>query len=704
MAAATRQRRRAGSIQRELALGFGAAALIGLAAVGVLLALPSERAETAAAAGWIAATGLVAALGALWLILDWRLLRPLARFAAGARFIAETHPVGRIALPEHPALGPLPEAVDALCRRLGAVEREFGAAVAAATGTVEEQKQRLEAILADLAEGVLVCNLDHQVLLYNQVALSLLNVGGELGLGRSVFSLVTREPVLYALELLRERPEGDPAFAVVASTCDNATLLNGRLSLVRDATRQPTGYVLTFNDATREIAEHARRDTLLREAVEGLRAPLANLRAAAETAASFPDLEPERRRAFEQVMLREAATLSERLGTLDAGHQDLVAAAWPMADLYSTDLFGYVARRLAETGIQATLTGLPLWLHGDSHSLALALEQIMRNVAREAGGVALDVEALLSDRHVYVEIAWEGAPIASPMLDDWRDQALAGGLGPATLGPVTLGNVLERHNSEMWSRTVGGRAVLRIPLPASRRPALRERAVKRPPPRPEFYDFELLGLAPRTTDGDRTPLRALSYVVFDTETTGLRPSDGDEIISIGAVRVLNGRILTGETFARLVNPRRPIPPDSTRFHGITDAMVTDAPPIEVVLPQFRSFAADSVLVAFNAAFDLKFLKLKEATSGVRFDNVPLDALLIAAFLFPDLDDLDLDSLAARLGIEITARHSAIGDAMATAAIFVRLLELLDRRGIATLWQLLAVSRMALELRTREAQF
>ncbi|MBI3514674.1 MAG: PAS domain-containing protein [Proteobacteria bacterium] len=694
-------RRRTGVAQRQLAIAFGAAAAAAVALIVTLVVLQADSDGAAAAnAGWTAAAGLAAGLGVLWLILDWRFLRPLARFAAGARFIAETHPVGRVTLPEHPALGTLPEAVDALCRRLGAVEREFGDAVAAATGSVEEQKQRLEAILSDLAEGVLVCNLDHQVLLYNQVALALLHLGGELGLGRSLFTLITREPILHALELLLGRPESDPALAIVAATTDSSTLLTGRMSLVRDATRRPTGYVLTFNDATRDIAEHARRDALLREAVEGLRAPLANLRAAAETAAAFPDLAPERRREFEQVMLREAAGLSDRLATLDHGYQNLAAATWPMADLYSTDLFSCVARRLAESGgPRLTITGLPLWLHGDSHSLALALEHVARCLARATGRTSFDLEALLSDRHIYAEIAWDGEAVASPTLDGWRAETLAG-----SVGPVTLGRVLERHNSEMWSReTRPGRAILRMPLPASRQPALRERGGGKPPARPEFYDFDLLAL----TGGhalDAAPLRTLPYVVFDTETTGLRPSDGDEIVSIGAVRVLNGRILTGETFSRLVDPRRTIPVASIRFHGITDAMVAGSPPIEVVLPQFRDFVADAVLVAYNAAFDLKFLKLKETASGVRFDNVALDALLIAAFLFPDLDDLSLDGLAARLGIDITDRHSALGDAMATAAVFTKLLELLERCGVDTLGQLLAASRMTFEIRARQAHF
>jgi DNA polymerase-3 subunit epsilon len=122
--------------------------------------------------------------------------------------------------------------------------------------------------------------------------------------------------------------------------------------------------------------------------------------------------------------------------------------------------------------------------------------------------------------------------------------------------------------------------------------------------------------------------------------------------------------------------------------------VQDAPTIDAVLPAFAAYARDTVLVAHNAAFDLRFLELKRERCGVAFDQPVLDTLLLSAVVHPAQESHRLEAIAERLGVPVLGRHTALGDAMVTAEVFLKLIPLLAERGIHTLGQALEASQQS----------
>ncbi len=178
-----------------------------------------------------------------------------------------------------------------------------------------------------------------------------------------------------------------------------------------------------------------------------------------------------------------------------------------------------------------------------------------------------------------------------------------------------------------------------------------------------------------------------TFVIVDLETTGGAPQRGHGIIEIGALKVTGGRIV--DRFVQLVDPGRRLPPFITALTGITEVVLAGAPRIEAVLPRFIDFAADAVLVAHNAVFDLAFLSAaRSALDGGRFDQPHLCTVRLARRLLPQLRRRSLDALAGHCGIALADRHRALGDARITVEVFFHLLELARRRGIMRLGELL----------------
>lgn len=184
--------------------------------------------------------------------------------------------------------------------------------------------------------------------------------------------------------------------------------------------------------------------------------------------------------------------------------------------------------------------------------------------------------------------------------------------------------------------------------------------------------------------GPGTPLASLPVLALDCETTGLDVAT-DRMVSLGAVRGHGGRFFPAHHLDLLVDPGQPIPPSSTAVHGIGDAMVSGAPDAAEVLDRLVRLGRGCVALGHNIGFDLAICRAEAARAGRDWTPPPaLDTAHLVSALEPDLTNLDLEIVAARLGVATVGRHTALGDALVAAEVFSRLLPLLADRGVTTL--------------------
>jgi DNA polymerase III epsilon subunit len=170
------------------------------------------------------------------------------------------------------------------------------------------------------------------------------------------------------------------------------------------------------------------------------------------------------------------------------------------------------------------------------------------------------------------------------------------------------------------------------------------------------------------------------HVVFDLETTGLS-AWGDEIIEIGAMKIYGNEIDDKNTFHTLVNPKRLIPPDAMKIHGITNEMVQDAPTIEEVFPKFLEYVGGAWLIAQNAKFDMSFIMKYMMQYKIKKQLEVWDTIHFSRRIYPTENRHNLDIICTRLGLRYDQadRHRSMTDVLLTAKAFVAMREMLGEK-------------------------
>ncbi|HEX6124452.1 MAG TPA: exonuclease domain-containing protein [Pyrinomonadaceae bacterium] len=202
-------------------------------------------------------------------------------------------------------------------------------------------------------------------------------------------------------------------------------------------------------------------------------------------------------------------------------------------------------------------------------------------------------------------------------------------------------------------------------------------------------------------DHDAIDLTETGFVVFDLETTGAK-TPPCRVTEVGAYRVKDGRIV--DEFHTLVNPEMPIPFFITMLTGISDSMVRDAPKFAEIVDDLLTFIGDSVLVAHNAGFDIRFLnhEVSRIYEDYRVGNPSLCTVQLSRKLLPQIENHRLKTVAEYFSVELVNHHRANADAFATAKIFINLLSDLRSRGVLDLGSARAFSLKRNYVRPSEA--
>ncbi len=715
--------------QIELFVSLGSAILFLLGVVLAWFTLPWLSREQLLFAGAIVIV--------IVFVLSFRLSIFLEQYVIAPRELADDLAIMINANPNHRVTvkGPknmrhLAETINLLADRIQGVLDNQAATIKQAQQNLEEEKDRLATLMSELTEGVLVCNSEGRILLYNHRAKRLLEQettsnngpssapinGGFVGLGRSLFGLIDRNVITHALEDLARRYENQRAkqFTQFVTAAANGHFIRARVAPIltspqRNLLDTMNGFILTLEDVTQQSRRSMRRDSLLRTLIEGVRASLANIRSAIEMIEDYPDMDAQQLGQLRHVIYDEALAMSSHLNQTTAEYEADLKANWQLEEMLVSDLLWAIQQRLEdklEVDVTLATHDVNLWVKVDSYAVVRALAFIMGRLKTDFGILAATLRATQTGQLMALDLVWDSDRVDLDDLWTWQNEAITQ-MGDHAL---SLSEIIERHGGEVWCQTdkETKQAYLRLLLPISpAKPILTtQKGVKTASPkisslpsRPEYYDFDLFRQS-IASELDQRNLTELTYTVFDTETTGLNPSAGDEIVSISAVRIVNNRLLRHEVFDQLVDPRRSLPPEATAVHGISPEMVQGQPTIDTVLPSFHRFAEGTVLVAHNAAFDMRLFQLKEQQTGIKFVNPVVDTLLLSAVIHPHQKDHGLEAIAERLGVNIIGRHTSLGDSIVTGEVLLKMIPLLAEKGIYTLAEAREVAQKTYQARIK----
>ena len=649
--------------------------------------------------------------------LDWFFrfyIIPVNQLTEETHLIATVNPRHRIKAQGSYDVMRLAEIINQCAEKQITIEASVASQLQAAKNAAELDKDILAALLEGLPQGILVCNLEGRIVFYNR-KMKMLFAGKDekesqwMGLGRSIFGIVEEDLIERALERIGHKlAEGEKAVSserfLMGAQAKPA--LPAEILPVLDSQHHITGFIIYVEDSVARFNEEQAFFGNLQSWRHQLIQSISVIKTTAELLQEESLESDHDRNQLIHILARESDLAAAKLYNNEVINAWYPNRPWPLTAVDAGEWSRYLvhrAERVNKIDLHVESLDLNAQISIDMYHLTNGLLFVLQQITQAVGVDSVQGRFYQLDAWLYLDLSWKGPCITSESLKQWKSSTPS--IRDIKL-EITLSDILNYHGAKLWLQRLPVAedcAGLRFLIPALERSEMAGTngyVTILPDARPEFYDFNLFQQAGQTAEMDDRTLAELSYTVFDTETTGLDPQGGDEIISIGAVRIVNGRMLKEERFDQLINPRRHLPWASVKYHGIRPEMLTDQPAIEEVLPVFGRFAKNTVMIGHNVAFDMRMLQVKESVTGVRFINPVLDTMLLSAAVHPAQNDHSLNAIAERLGVQIVGRHTAIGDALATGQIFLKLLPLLKEAGVMTLKQARIASEKTLYARLK----
>lgn len=613
-------------------------------------------------------------------------IRPLKKISSEAAMIYSSNPSHRLNIAGNKDIKNLSSVINDFADIFENLNKTITEQILIARKETEKERNLLAAIMTELPHGVIICNRSGRILLFNSLAKKIFTQETPsnraeyfIGLGRSIFHMIDKNLIAHAIEEIEERLHNNrqSVASYFITPIHAGRLISVETIPVLDQEKQMTGFILTFQDVTDDINQY----DISHEKLFSLKKVLSN-HIGLVRALMIPSLE-KNNSASQQQILETLDLLPRQYEEITDGILDTLLTKVPLTRLLLSDFLSSLKQSAGSLhGITLNIT-CPVEnsrLLADTYSLTSALIFLFKNLSDITLTHEFNLSAFRDENLVVFELTWQNHPIEKHLIDKLLSKRIN--------ALPSLFYVLKQNNAQLQTicKTPEVSSQINIITHAELKTPLKEK--QRSPvitgSRPEFYDFDMFETKEENINLLETSLKNITYTVFDTETTGLNPDGGDEIISIAAVRIVNNRIVYQDIFEELVDPKRDIPIESYKIHGINYEMVTGKKDINIILPLFKKFASDTVLVGHNIAFDMKMLKVKEETTGITFSNPVLDTLLLSAILHPIHEQHDMESIAKRLGINIIGRHTALGDSIATAEILLKLLPILNSNGVLTL--------------------